>query len=86
MLFKLCCIYRLKDVFSSRDPKDFGNSSSETVYKKFLENKFTSIHGQVNPKWAQLGRNPINKEEENSDEDESPAKDLTKVFFLQKLY
>lgn len=59
---------------------DFGNSSSETGYKKFLENKFTSIHGQLNPKWAQLGqKNSKSNEDLLSDEEEDTTQDLTKV-------
>lgn len=52
---------------------------SDMIYKKVLEERFASIHGQVTPKWAQLVKKDDKKTTRDSDE-EDDDRELTKVY------
>lgn len=51
---------------------------SDTIYKKVLEQRFASIHGQITPKWAQLVKKDDKKTKYGSG-DEVEDRDLTKT-------
>lgn len=71
-------INRCKSVQSMKE-----KGVSDTIYKKVLEQRFASIHGQITPKWAQLVKKDDKKTKYGSG-DEVEDRDLTKVTF--KLY
>lgn len=61
----------------TRAPGKHGSKeTSDTNYKKYLEKNFVAVHGQTTPKWAQLGRKPEKKSDEDSEDE------LTKVEIL----
>lgn len=65
--------------------KTYGiKATSETVYKKYLEKNFATIHGQSTPKWAQLQlKENLNKTtgKEKGNEQSDDGQSLTRVFF-----
>ena len=70
------CFNRCKHVQFQQEKGLVGEKAiSETVYKHVLEKRFSSIHGQVTPKWAQLqNKSGKKKQKDNDDQDLSKVK------------
>ncbi len=78
--FVILC-FRLKDVIAKRGKGLGGDKAvSETAYKKILEKNFAAVHGQITPKWAELGKKDDKKLKRNSDDEEdTDDQNLSKV-------